>query len=80
MSDYVNCPTCHGRGVIPLEEAARIETHTSTSYEQQQAAQRQRQADVHARILKERTEAAERRIADLNAVLFGKPREEPPAE
>jgi hypothetical protein len=31
MSDYVNCPTCHGRGVIPLEEARRIEAHGQAS-------------------------------------------------
>jgi hypothetical protein len=27
MSDYVNCPACGGRGVLPLEEAQRIEEH-----------------------------------------------------
>jgi len=37
MSDYVSCPTCHGKGLVPLEEAARIEQHENAFVEQARA-------------------------------------------
>jgi hypothetical protein len=27
MSDFVNCPTCHGRGVVPLATAESMHAH-----------------------------------------------------
>ena len=31
MTDYVNCPACKGKGVLPLEEARRIESHADAA-------------------------------------------------
>ena len=76
MSDYVNCPACHGRGVIPLEEARRIEAHHQTDYEAEQA----RQAEVLQRNAARRTRAAEERLRDLEAAVYGPPRTQQEAE
>jgi hypothetical protein len=45
MSDYANCPTCHGKGVIPLETAQRIEAHGQVSHDAARQLQRERLAE-----------------------------------
>jgi hypothetical protein len=51
VSDYANCPTCHGRGVVPLETAQAIETHAQANTElaREEAATRRREAEEKLR-------------------------------
>ena len=78
MSDYVNCPACHGKGVIPLEEARRIEAHQMVTRDEQ-AAERQREraeqdrAEIEYRIKVSR----ERHARQLAAITAGSPETSP---
>jgi hypothetical protein len=58
MADYVSCPACHGKGLIPLEEAARIEAHVAADREEQAREQREREEQ-------ERLERAAQNRAEL---------------
>jgi uncharacterized Zn finger protein (UPF0148 family) len=84
MSDYVTCPTCKGKGLVPLEDAEAIEAHASvTANEVQRAAWEHRlemvRRDNEIRAMSamtdaEREERARRRLAELEAAAFGPPR------
>jgi hypothetical protein len=73
MTDYANCPACHGRGVIPLEEARRIEAHklvtASEAEAERQRRERQLRQDVIAATLEAKRAQAERRLAAIEATL-----------
>ena len=82
MADYVNCPTCHGRGLIPLEDAARIGAHTQLEAGERQRAERQHRvamveldnklrAERQSQTVAQRTAATEKRLADIEAVIYG---------
>lgn len=73
MADYANCPTCHGPGVIPVEQAERIEAHATVNYDAAREEQRQREAQWRRAEVERRKAAAEQRLADLLAVLHGGP-------
>lgn len=79
MSDYVSCPACKGKGLIPLEDAEAIKAHASvTASEAQQAAWEHRRDmvrldnEVRARNLEARKADAEKRFADLEAACWGR--------
>lgn len=73
MTDYVNCPTCHGRGVIPLEEARRIEAHQTVTLSEQAAERACQEAESRranlAATLERRKAEAERRLAAIKATV-----------
>jgi len=81
MSDYVSCPTCQGKGLIPLEDAAAIEAHASVTASEAQRAAWEHRAEMvrldneaRARNLEARKADAEKRFAELEAACFGPPR------
>jgi hypothetical protein len=81
MSDYVSCPACKGKGLIPLEDAEVIEAHASvTASDAQRAAwehQREmvrRDNELRAMNLEARQEQARKRLAELETAAFGPPR------
>lgn len=60
MADYANCPTCHGRGVTPVEQAERIEAHATVNHDAARKEQRQRRRSGTAR----RWSGARRRLSN----------------
>ncbi len=66
MTDYVSCPTCHGRGLIPAEDAAVIEAHASTEYSETQKLQRLREQEMHEKLLAAKLADAAARQASLD--------------
>jgi hypothetical protein len=70
MSDYVSCRACHGPGLIPLKEAARTEVYDTVNWDAAREAQREREREINRAVLRRRMEAAEDRLARLNAVAW----------
>lgn len=73
MTDYVSCPACHGKGLLPLEEAERIRAHDRVTGDEQAGRQRReeaelRRADLAARLEAKRAEAARRRQVQAEIV------------
>lgn len=61
MADYVSCPACHGKGLIPLEQAARIEVHDTANWEAKRREQAERdEADRKQRAEENRGEVLRR--------------------
>lgn len=57
MSDYTNCPTCHGRGVVPVEEGERVLAHR----EAERDTQREQEDEMHRMHVAQRERDAEQR-------------------
>jgi len=69
MADYANCPTCHGRGLIPLADAEAIQAHADANAQVTHGERRQREQDViDARIARLRS-AAEDRLAAFKSLV-----------
>jgi hypothetical protein len=71
MADFANCPACHGRGVIPLAEAERIEVHAEANRDVARAGQREREAGMLRANLERRKAEAEARQAEIEALVSG---------
>jgi len=70
MSDYVSCPTCHGRGLLLLEDAQRLEIHDLVMADEQRQQRRAQEERIIAAQMA-RVEAARRRQEDLELAVFG---------
>jgi hypothetical protein len=70
MSDYVSCPTCQGRGLVPLADAEAIEAHSAASWNEAQREQRERQTVIVRANFDARVAAAEARSAAIEAAVF----------
>ena len=73
MSDYVSCPACHGRGLLPLEDAQRINVHDLVIADERAAERQQADADRQRILLEARMRAAQHSQAKLDALVFGPP-------
>lgn len=71
MADYANCPTCHGRGLIPLADAEAIAAHTEANADLAQMSRRQLEQEALQLRLRGRTAAAEKRLAEVEAAIHG---------
>lgn len=73
MSDFISCPTCHGKGLVPVETAAPIEVHTDAERQAERDRQRQREQDaLDARNADRRPEMAERQARMESLLRYGR--------
>jgi hypothetical protein len=81
VSDYVSCPACKGKGIIPLEDAARIKTHARVEADERWHAEQERKRELNQQVLAATLEAkkkkAEDRLAAIERAAFGGPRQTP---
>jgi uncharacterized Zn finger protein (UPF0148 family) len=84
MSNYVSCPACKGRGLIPLEQAEAIKAHVSVTADERtrEAWEHSREmvrrdnelrADMLTKTSDQRLKAAAERLAALEAAASGQP-------
>lgn len=71
MADYVNCPTCHGRDLIPLADAEAITAHAEATAQAAQEQRRAREAAVLEARLAVAMKAADNRMAAIEAAVYG---------
>lgn len=71
MTDYVNCPACRGRGMIPLEDAEVLEAHDDANRSEARQLQRQREQEIARVNLARRIADAEERQRAMERVILG---------
>ncbi|MGO9783406.1 MAG: hypothetical protein ACLPQY_27135 [Streptosporangiaceae bacterium] len=71
MADFVSCPACHGRGLIPLEDAEPVIAHTDATAQAAQEQRREREAAVLGNRLATLKTSAEDRMAALESLVYG---------
>jgi len=80
VSDYVSCPSCRGRGLIPLEKAQQIGAHAQAEADDRQRAAWEHRAgmvrqdnELRQRTVEQRKKDAEDRLRKLEELVSGKP-------
>ena len=61
MTDFMDCPTCHGRGVVQMETGERLAAHNEGSHREATTRQTAQQAELYARHLADMREDFDRR-------------------
>jgi hypothetical protein len=89
--EFVNCPTCHGRGVVPLETAEVLMdagldrqradwAHRVAMVEADNKLRARRDAEVNRQRVERLTQQAEQRQRELEGLVFGRAHVEKPGE